>query len=82
MSALEAPENQSENIDSKIRAAFNGRPLNAKDLLIKLTLNWTTQKLTSYLKKSDLVVIVKLKNTNLFELKVTSDTSQPTYAFG
>jgi len=30
MSALKDPENQSENIDSKIRAAFNGRPYNCK----------------------------------------------------
>lgn len=67
-----------ESLDSKVRAVFNGRPLSAKDLLIKLNLNWSTQKLNSYLKKLDFIEVVKEKRNNLYKLKGTSDTTQKT----
>lgn len=68
----------SEALESKIRAAFNGRPLSAKELLTKLNLNWTTQKLNSYLKKLDFIEVVKEKRTNLYKLKGATDTTQTT----
>jgi predicted Rossmann fold nucleotide-binding protein DprA/Smf involved in DNA uptake len=67
-----------ESIESKVRAVFNGRPLSAKELLVKLNLNWSTQKLNSYLKKLDFIEVVKEKRNNLYKLKGTSDTTQKT----
>lgn len=65
-----------ESVEAKVRAAFNGRPLSAKELLIKLNLTWTTQKLNSFLKKLDFIEVVKEKNKNLYKLKGTTDTTQ------
>ena len=47
--------NETGSLESKIRKAFNGSPLSTKELLAKLNLNWTTQKLNSYLKKLDFI---------------------------
>ncbi|MBK8489221.1 MAG: DNA-protecting protein DprA [Bacteroidetes bacterium] len=65
-----------ESIEIKIRSAFNGRPLSAKELLKKLELNWSTQKLNTYIKKLDFIEIVKEKKTNLYKLKGTTDSTQ------
>ena len=67
-----------ESLEAKVRAAFNGRPLSAKELLSKLNLTWTIQKLNSYLKKLDFIEVVKEKKTNLYKLKGTADTTQTT----
>jgi DNA protecting protein DprA len=67
-----------ESLEAKVRAAFNSRPLSAKELLTKLNLGWTTQKLNSYLKKLDFIEVVKGKKTNLYKLKGTTDTTQTT----
>ncbi|HAH54264.1 MAG TPA: DNA transporter [Flavobacterium sp.] len=67
-----------ESLEAKVREAFNGRPLSAKELLSKLNLTWTTQKLNSYLKKLDFIEVVKEKKTNSYKLKGTSDTTQTT----
>lgn len=67
-----------ESLEAKVRAAFNSRPLSAKELLAKLNLGWTTQKLNSYLKKLDFIEVVKEKKTNLYKLKGTTDTTQTT----
>lgn len=61
--------NELDNLNEKIRSAFNGRPLTAKELLTKLNLTWTTQKLSNYLKKLDFVENVKEKRTTLYKLK-------------
>lgn len=67
-----------ESLEAIVRAAVNGRPLSAKELLKKLNLGWTTQKLNSYLKKLDFIEVVKEKKTNLYKLKGTTDTTQTT----
>lgn len=67
-----------ESLEAKVRAAFNGRPLSAKELLAKLNLGWTTQKLNSYLKKLDFIEVVKEKKRNLYKLKGTTETTQTT----
>ena len=68
ISVIQEP-NESDNLNDKIRSAFNGRPLTAKELLTKLNLTWTTQKLSNYLKKLDFVENVKEKRTTLYKLK-------------
>lgn len=68
---------ENESLEAKIRATLNPRPLNAKELLTKLNLTWTTQKLNSYLKKLDFIEVVKQKKTILYKLKGTTDTTQP-----
>jgi DNA processing protein len=75
LSVVQEP-NDSESIDNKIRSAFNGRPLHANELLAKLEMDWTTKKLTAYLKKLDFIEIVKDKRTNLYKLKGYGDSAQ------
>ncbi|MGJ1421282.1 DNA-processing protein DprA [Sphingobacterium spiritivorum] len=77
VSVVKEPE-ELDNLDNKIRSVFNGRPLTAKQLLTKLELDWTTQKLNNYLKRLDFIESVKEKRTNLYKLKGTNDTNQPT----
>lgn len=72
----EHPDNDS--LEIKIRETLKGRPLSAKDILTKLTLDWTTQKLNTYLKKLDFIEIVKEKRTNLYKLKGKTDSTQTT----
>lgn len=67
-----------DSLEMKIRSTLNGRPLSAKELLTKLNLTWTTQKLNSYLKKLDFIEVVKEKKANLYKLKGTTDTKQTT----
>lgn len=69
--------NGNELLEAKVRAVFNGRTLSAKELLTKLNLSWTTEKLITYLKKLDFIEVVKEKKTYLYKLKGTSDTTQP-----
>lgn len=66
------------SLELKVRSAFNGRPLTTKELLTKLNLNWTTQKLNSYLKKLEFIEVVKVKKMNLYKLKGTTETKQAT----
>ena len=68
ISVVQEP-NESDNLNDKIRSAFNGRSLTTKELLTKLNLTWTTQKLSNYLKKLDFVENVKEKRTTLYRLK-------------
>lgn len=78
ISVVQEPNSELETLDDKIRSAFNGRPLTAKELLTKLNLNWTIQKLNNYIKKLDFVENVKEKRTNLYKLKGTNEIQQPT----
>ncbi|MDR2407389.1 MAG: DNA-protecting protein DprA [Bacteroidales bacterium] len=73
--------NELDSLDTKIRSAFNGRPLTAKELLTKLNLDWTAQKLNNYLKKLDFIENVKEKRTNLYKLKGTNEATQTTFSF-
>jgi DNA processing protein len=68
--------NESVSLDLKIRSAFNGRPLNVKELLTKIGVDWTTKKLIAYLKKLDFIEVVKEKKANLYKLKGTTDSTQ------
>ncbi len=77
VSTVREPSGNDE-LEVKVRAVLNGRPLNAKELLKKLNLTWTTQKLNSYLKKLDFVEVVKEKKINLYKLKGTTATTQTT----
>jgi len=63
-------------LETKVRAAFSGRSLSAKELLTKLNLTWTAQKLDGYLKKLDFIEVVKEKETILYRLKGTTDMTQ------
>ena len=70
--------NAIESLEAKIRSVFNGKPLTAKELLKKLDLSWTSQKLNKYLKELDFIEIVKEKRTILYKLKGSPGTTQPT----
>jgi predicted Rossmann fold nucleotide-binding protein DprA/Smf involved in DNA uptake len=67
-----------ESLDMKIRSAFDGRPLSAEELLIKLGLDWTPRKLIAYLKKLDFIEVVKVKSARHFKLKGRTDSTQTT----
>ncbi len=69
---------ESVSLNEKIRAAFNGRPQTAKELLAKLDLDWSTQKLSNYLKQLDFVENVKEKGVRAYKLKGMTGTNQPT----
>lgn len=69
---------ENESLETKVRAAFRGRSLSAKELLAKLNLSWSAQKLNSYLRKLDFIEVVKEKNMNLYRLKETTETTQTT----
>ncbi len=77
VSVVQEP-NDTESLESKVRSAFNGKPLTTKELLTKLNLTWTTQKLNSYLKKLEFIEVVKEKKVNLYKLKDTTKTKQAT----
>ncbi len=58
-----------ENIDEKIKAVLKGSSLTAKEIISKLQLNWSTQKITIYLKTLDFVEIEKYRGRNSYKLK-------------
>lgn len=68
--------NESESLDNRIRSVFSGKPLNAKELLEKLSMDWTTKKLIAYLKKLDFIEVVKEKKINHYKLKEPVGTKQ------
>jgi len=67
-----------ESLEEKIRSACNRKPISAKELLIKLNLTWSTQKLNSYIKKLNFIEVVKENNITLYKLKHTTSTTQTT----
>ncbi len=60
-----------ESIESKILAALSEAPLTAKELLTKLNINWTSQKLANLLKRNPRIEIFKIKRSNQFKLRET-----------
>lgn len=72
---VQEPDN-SELLKSKILFSFNGRPLSSKELLAKLKLDWSTQKMNSFLKNLDFLEAVKVKKTTLYRLKGVKEPSQ------
>jgi len=75
VSMVQEPD-ESDSLDTKIRLAIDGRALTAKELLAKLALDWTAQKLNNYLKKLDFIEIVKEKKTNQYKLKGSKAPTQ------
>jgi hypothetical protein len=75
LSVVEEPA-EIESLEAKVRSACNGRPLSAKELLAKLNLDWSTQKLTSFLKNLEYIEVVKEKNKNFYKLKSLTATKQ------
>jgi predicted Rossmann fold nucleotide-binding protein DprA/Smf involved in DNA uptake len=67
-----------ESLEEKIRSACNRKPISAKELLIKLNLTWSTQKLNSYIKKLNFIEVVKENNITLYKLKYKTNTTQTT----
>jgi predicted Rossmann fold nucleotide-binding protein DprA/Smf involved in DNA uptake len=65
-----------DSLNNKIRTTLNGKSLTAKELLLALELDWTSQKLTAHLKKLDFIEVVNVKKTNQFKLIGQSDTTQ------
>jgi DNA processing protein len=68
--------NELESFESKIRSVFNGKPLTTKDILAKLNLDWSAQKLNSFLKELEFIEVVKEKRKNLYKLKGAPETKQ------
>ncbi len=77
ISIVQEPTNN-ESMDEKVRSVFNGRPLSSKEILLRLELSWTTQKLNSYLKKLDFLEVIKDKKINLYKLKRVEESAQTT----
>jgi DNA processing protein len=71
----------SESLESRILSSFNGRPLSAIELITKLKLDWSTQKMNSFLNKIESLEVVKVKKTTMYRLKGVSEISQ-TNLFG
>lgn len=65
------------SFETDLKTIFNGRPLSSKEIIKKLNLDWSTQKLTTQLKKIDFVEVIKKKGKNLYQLKGKSEQNQP-----
>lgn len=67
-SAGELPliKDSSFNLDEKIKFHLNGKSLSAKELKAKLNIDWTTNKLSSYLKKLSFIKYHKEKKSIRF----------------
>lgn len=65
------------SFETELKTIFNGRPLSSKEIINKLNLDWSTQKLTTQLKKIDFVEVIKEKGKNLYQLKGKSEQNQP-----
>lgn len=72
--------NSSENSDlERIINLINGKPITAKDLIIKSSLDWSVKKMTSFLQNIKEVQITKKGKTNMYSLK--SSQSEQTILF-
>jgi predicted Rossmann fold nucleotide-binding protein DprA/Smf involved in DNA uptake len=65
-----------EPLKEKILSVFNGKPLTAKEILDKLNLDLTSQKLHNVLKSLAQIEIIKTKKPYKFRLKDKFDHSQ------
>ena len=65
------------SFETDLKTIFNGRPLSSKEIIKKLNLDWSTQKLTTQLKKIDFVEVIKENGKNLYQLKGKSEQNQP-----
>ena len=79
VSATSEPESSKapkpiSTIEEKILSVFNGKPLTAKEILLRLHIDLTTNKLTSILKKLNNIEVKKEKSVNHYYLKGSSNT--------
>ena len=65
-------------IELKMLKVLKGKSLTAKELILKLELDWTPQKMNKYLKTLDSLELVKEKKTNRFKLKGSKEILQKT----
>jgi DNA processing protein len=70
-----------ESLKEKILAELNGKPVTAKELLDKLNLDLTSQKLNKLLKSLAQVEIIKSKKPYRFKLKDKIDQAQQPLLF-
>lgn len=67
-----------ESLENKILSVFNGKSLTAKEILDKLHLDLTSQKLTGVLKKLPQIEVLTTKKPHKFQLKNKFDGPQKT----
>ncbi len=65
-------------LELQILKILKGKSLTAKELILKLKSDWTSQKMNGFLKKLGSLELVKEKNTNRFKLKGSKETLQNT----
>jgi DNA processing protein len=65
-----------ESLIEKICEALNGRPLSAKDLLLKLNLDWSAPKMQKFLSELDCVEPFTVKRTKLYRVKNAKEPIQ------
>jgi len=70
----ESPEH--ELLENKVRTELNGKLISAGDLLAKLELTWTKQKLSSFLKSLGFVEVVKKSGKSFYKLKGPVESTQ------
>lgn len=75
-SIAEDPSYNLEDLNNKIRSELTKQSHTAKELLSRLNLSWSSQKLTHHLKSLDFIDIAKEKKTNIFSLKGTNNSIQ------
>lgn len=68
------------DIKDKVLNVFNGRPLSINEIIEQAHLNWTAQKLTTYLKKLEEVEIIKKGRYNLYKKKKIQQTQTSLFA--
>ena len=66
---LEYKTNSKEDVKERILNLFNGKPLSINEIIEQAHLDWTAQKLTSYLKKIEELEIVKMGRSNYYKKK-------------
>ncbi len=69
-------QNNDNSVEKNIQSILKERPLKAKEILVKLKLDWTMKKLTNFLSKLDFIEISKEKGCNKYKIKGTEDTTQ------
>ncbi len=69
---------ENEDLDKLILSVFNGKSLSAKEINEKLKLNWSSQKLSRYLKNMPAIKVLSKKNNGPihFTLKDKSQSDQ------
>jgi len=68
-SIIESRAEIDKSLEDRILNELDGTALTAKELLIKLNLDWSTQKLNKILRKIPQVEVVKTNKSNQFKLR-------------